>query len=107
MHEPEAEVVRRAYALRLEGMGVKAICSLLYAEGVRYPRSGGISHFGINHMLANERYAGLIVYRRHEARKDRETGSAGSRNARARSGSSRRRPISGSSTRTPGTGCRP
>ncbi len=74
VHEPEAEVVRRAYALRLEGMGVKAICSLLYAEGVRYPRSGGISHFGINHMLANERYAGLIVYRRHEARKDRETG---------------------------------
>lgn len=74
INEAEAEIVRRIYAMRLAGIGYRPITSALHAEGFRNPRSGKLTKRGIQVILANPRYTGLLVYRRHVSTRDRDTG---------------------------------
>lgn len=60
VHEPEAEVVRRIYQLRLDGFSVTAITQRLNDEGVRSPRGGYWVHKTVSGLIANEAYLGVV-----------------------------------------------
>lgn len=70
----EAKVVRRLFELRASGLPYNSICRILYAEGVRNKKGRALDGQGIKSLLRNERYAGTLVYNRHNTVKDPETG---------------------------------
>ncbi|MCJ2109211.1 recombinase family protein [Methylobacterium sp. E-041] len=74
VNEAQADVVRRMYDMRLQGLSITTICTILASEGFVYPKSGRLSHHGVMATLQREIYAGLIVYGRHHTQKDRDTG---------------------------------
>lgn len=79
--EPHAEVVRRIFAWRADGIGARTIVHRLNAEGVPSPRGGtwavsalvGDSKRGAG-LLNNEIYIGRLVWNRRQWLKDPDTG---------------------------------
>lgn len=61
--DEEAAIVRRVFALYLDGKGCKAIATLLNAEGVT-KRGAPWSKGNVALLLANERYLGTTVFNR-------------------------------------------
>lgn len=74
INDAQAEVVRRMYDMRLQGLSITSICTILASEGFVYPRSGKLSYHGVSATLQREIYAGVIIYGRHHTHKDRDTG---------------------------------
>lgn len=72
--EREAAIVRRIFGMRLDGIGVRRICTILIREGVTFPRSGGLTQNGVAQILRNARYAGFSIYGRTVTVRDRESG---------------------------------
>lgn len=80
IHAPEAEIVRRIFALSAEGMSLKKIARTLNAEGVATPRAyrgrrhASWSAAALSVMLHNERYVGEVVWNKTRNVRNPETG---------------------------------
>jgi DNA invertase Pin-like site-specific DNA recombinase len=81
IHEPEAEVVRRAYQLRLEGRSLSAIVEALATSNAPAPNPGkragrprGWSVSSLQYLLKNRVYRGEVIYGRDKFMKNRQTG---------------------------------
>ena len=81
IHEPEAEVVRRAYQLRLEGRSLAEIVEVLVKDGAVAPDPGrrpgrkrGWSLSSLQYLLKNRIYRGEVIYKRDRFVKNRKTG---------------------------------
>ncbi len=57
-----APIVRRIYALYVNGKGLKAIANILNQEGISSPQGKGWDTNCIRHILTNERYLGKQIY---------------------------------------------
>lgn len=74
VHQEQAHVVRRIFALYAEGVGLGAIAHALNAEGIRAPQDGsskkkagrGWSKSQLHSMLRNELYTGRVVWNKRE-----------------------------------------
>lgn len=67
--EAEARVVRRIFDMIDAGMGYRAICHALNADGISAPRTAAWSHQTIIEMVRNERYAGRLIWNRTKTTK--------------------------------------
>lgn len=67
-------IVRRIFQLRADGLTIRAICVLLAADGITSKTGRRFSYRGVTGILSNERYIGILVFNRHNASKDPETG---------------------------------
>ncbi len=75
--DPEAaNVVRRVFALRADGLPLRTISGLLHAEGIKSYRGGRITMQGVQSMLRNARYIGLLIHNRHALVRDPDTNRA-------------------------------
>lgn len=59
-----AKVVRRIFDMIEAGIGYRAVCHALNAEGIAAPRAAAWSHQTILEMVRNDRYAGRLVWNR-------------------------------------------
>ncbi len=81
IHEPEAEVVRRAFELRLEGRSLANIVEALATSNAPAPNPGkrpgrprGWSLSSLQYLLKNRMYRGEVIYKRDRFVKNRQTG---------------------------------
>ncbi|MGH8678657.1 MAG: recombinase family protein, partial [Burkholderiales bacterium] len=80
VHEPEAAVVRRIFAMSTEGVGVHGIAQTLNGERVPSPqpyrgqRHASWAASAVSVMLRNERYAGRLVWNRTRKLRNPESG---------------------------------
>lgn len=56
--EDEEQIVLRIFSMYLSGMGTYAIAKQLNAEGIPNRNGQNWSHYGISHILSNEKYIG-------------------------------------------------
>ncbi|MCB4802168.1 DNA invertase Pin-like site-specific DNA recombinase [Methylobacterium brachiatum] len=70
-----SEVVKRIFAMRADGVTYRAISGMLHREGVRSHRGGRITSQGVEGMLRNARYIGLLFHNRTQTVKDPDSGS--------------------------------
>ncbi|MHB8533776.1 MAG: recombinase family protein, partial [Solirubrobacteraceae bacterium] len=68
VHEGEAAIVRRIYALREKGLGHHTIAKTLNADTVPGPRGGSWDRVTIRKILENRAYVGDLVRSRHRRR---------------------------------------
>jgi site-specific DNA recombinase len=61
--ETEAPIIHRVFQLALERKGCKEIAKELNANGIRTRTGGYFSSSAINHILNNEVYTGILVWR--------------------------------------------
>lgn len=81
VHEPEAEVVRRAYQLRVEGRSLADIVEVLASSNAPAPNPGkrpgrprGWSLSSLRYLLMNRIYRGEVIWKRDKFVKNRQTG---------------------------------
>jgi site-specific DNA recombinase len=71
-----ANLVRRIFALYVEGLGVRSIVKTLNDQGVRTPRGSTWATHSVSHILQNPIYAGFVRYGHRMANGRLNKGSA-------------------------------
>ncbi|MDL2288351.1 recombinase family protein [Oscillospiraceae bacterium OttesenSCG-928-F05] len=61
MNDEEAEMIRKIYALYVEGESLRSLCHTLYSEGYRSRTGGAIAHNTVGSIIKNPKYKGYYV----------------------------------------------
>lgn len=70
----EVATIRRIFNMRIAGVSPRQIAFVLNRDGVPGPSGGAWTKSAIRYVLENPLYAGMLVYKRHRAVKDPDTG---------------------------------
>ena len=64
----EAPIVQRAFELAYQGKGAKEVAKSLNADGLRTRGGKRFGATGINHIMRNEAYVGILIWNKHDKR---------------------------------------